>query len=418
MFQAEWVGGAERGTCFKLADQRTLSLANQEFRRISDLASRLTWLPAGQIFYFCAGGMMRRAAVLPLLLFALACSDTPVEIDSSDLVLSRAGATSQILYTVGSPSPGGLWTTDLYWMDLNGNKPKRLTTNPGIDQMADWSPSGDMIVFTRTTSATANLRTAELYLMTVASDGTPGTPKKLTVTETPGADVYPAWSPDGTMIAFRCGNRSDICYTTVVLLPDGTPVSPPGIPLTSDPGSGHFYLDTTPTWSADSKEIMFARICIDFPHSTTKCLANQANQQRDLWKVDLSGKETRVTATPNINEDNPSWNPKNKREIVYNRISWYMQGGVEYESNDIYLDTIPATLPITNSGTQLTKSGMDDYPWWTPAGDKVLYMREKDGKFDVFRMPSDGSRHKNLTDTPGLQELFPRMRPDKVSVKK
>ena len=359
---------------------------------------------------------MKRHAFLPFVLLAFACSDTPTEVDSTNLVLARAGATSQIVYTLGAPTTGGPWRTDLYWMDLNGNKPRQLTTNPGIDQMADWSPSGDMIVYTRTASASAGLRSAELYLMRIASDGTPGTPMKLTYADTPGADVYPAWSPDGTKIAFRCGNRQDICFTDVVFLPDGTPFSLPGTALTTDPVGGPWYLDTTPTWSADSKEIMFGRICI--PSSGTQCPASQANQQRDLWKVDLSGNLTRVTSTPTINEDNPSWNPKNKKEFVYNRISWYMQGGVEYESNDIYLDTIPATLPITNAGTQLTRSGFDDYPWWTPAGDKVLYMRENNGKFDVYRMPYDGSKHKNLTDTPVLQELFPRMRPDKVSLKK
>lgn len=361
---------------------------------------------------------MKRATFVPLLLLTFACTDTPTEVDSANLVLASTGATSQIVYTVGSPTAGGPWTTDLYWMDLNGNKSRQLTRNPGIDQMADWSPSGDMIVFTRTASASAGLRSSELYLMRIASDGTPGTPMKLTYVDTPGADLYPAWSPDGTKIAFRCGNWQDICFTYVVFLPDGTPFSLPGTALTSDPGNGAFYIDTTPTWSADSKEILFGRICIDFPNKPNQCPASQANQQRDLWKVDLSGKLTRITNTPTISEDNPSWNPKNKKEIVYNRISWYMQGGVEHESNDIYLDTIPANLPITNSGTQLTKSGMDDYPWWTPAGDKVLYMRENNGKYDVYRMPFDGSKHKNLTDTPVLQELFPRMRPNKVASKK
>ena len=127
--------------------------------------------------------------------------------------------------------------------------------------------------------------------------------------------------------------------------------------------------------------------------------------------VDLTGTETQVTNTPAIYEDNPSWNPSppdGVQEVVYNVITDV--GGAE--TNYLFLATIPATLPITGEGTQLTMTGQEDYPWFTPTGDQVFYLSGTDQTgWDVFMMDSDGSQQKNVTRKVSDSEGFAVLRP-------
>ena len=73
-------------------------------------------------------------------------------------------------------------------MRADGTDETRLTTNPAEDREPAWSPDGTKIAFFRAASG--------IYVMD--ADGTGVT----LVTPTPGRIGLPAWSPDGTKIAF------------------------------------------------------------------------------------------------------------------------------------------------------------------------------------------------------------------------
>src|SRR5216117_1854859 len=81
-------------------------------------------------------------------------------------------------------------------MNADGSDPRNLTNNPGGDDTPAWSPDGTRIAFT-----SARDGNWEIYVMN--ADGSNAT--RLTDN---GAQM-PAWSPDGTRIAFtsaRDGN--------------------------------------------------------------------------------------------------------------------------------------------------------------------------------------------------------------------
>jgi len=85
---------------------------------------------------------------------------------------------------------------------MNGSAPVRELTSGGEDIEANWSPSGNDLVFVRFDSSFAR---SELY--TVHSDGTGLT----RLTSTAGrTEVEPAWSPDGTKVVFHaCSGSGD-----------------------------------------------------------------------------------------------------------------------------------------------------------------------------------------------------------------
>jgi TolB protein len=134
---------------------------------------------------------------------------------------------------------------EIYRMESDGSNPTRLTNDPGADAEADWSPDGSTIAFTSN-------RTGDWEIFTM--DSATGANQAPLISRPDWDDVDPVWSPDGTMVAFesrdRRGNRPD--NTDVfVMSANGTGL----VNLTNTPNDDH---EVDPAWSQDGTVLAYA----------------------------------------------------------------------------------------------------------------------------------------------------------------
>ncbi|MBE7432868.1 MAG: PD40 domain-containing protein [Anaerolineales bacterium] len=124
--------------------------------------------------------------------------------------------------------------TDIYVVDIASNAISRITDAQGRDSSPSWSPDGGRIVF-------ESFRDGNLEIYTVNADGS--NPTRLTNDSV--GDSNPLWSPTTNEILFsssRFGN-SDL----FLLSPNGSPST-----LTTNPGP-----DNNPAWSPDGSAIAY-----------------------------------------------------------------------------------------------------------------------------------------------------------------
>ena len=124
---------------------------------------------------------------------------------------------------------------DIFVMQADGSRSKRLTQNPADDLWLSWSPDGSRIVF-----GSRREGNADLYVM--SASGGPVT----RLTSDPMDESGPSWSPDGSRIAFmvKQGERWQIFVMDV----DGSNRRR----LTESSGN-----DWNPAWSPDGSRIVF-----------------------------------------------------------------------------------------------------------------------------------------------------------------
>lgn len=143
---------------------------------------------------------------------------------------------------------------EIYAMDANGSDQENLSNDPADDSFGAWSPDGQRIVFESNRDEQGCVSCSlppnvELYVM-----GANGTNQTRLTFEDASWEILPAWSPDGSRIAF----------TKVKLNPPGEDdefwtTEPDQIYTMNADGTGKTLLGqgTCPDWSPDGSKIAF-----------------------------------------------------------------------------------------------------------------------------------------------------------------
>ena len=142
--------------------------------------------------------------------------------------------------------------TEIYVMDSDGANETRLTFSAAADFSPAWSPDGTQIAF-------ISDRDGNLEIHVMNADGTDT--RRLTVDQdVPWPDLTPAWSPDGSLIAFASDRDSPFPFAhwgvreIYTMTPEGQDITRLTDNLCDDAG---------PAWSPDGSRIAFFSICGD-----------------------------------------------------------------------------------------------------------------------------------------------------------
>jgi TolB protein len=162
--------------------------------------------------------------------------------------------------------------SEVYSVRPDGSKLKSLTRNRAIDIGPAWSPDGSRIAFVSDRSGAP-----QIYLM----DADGSDQKRLTFQG--NYNTHPAWSPDGRWIAYetRVGGQFDIW----LIDPEGE-VS---LPLVMHPRS-----DESPAWAPNSRKLAFS---------------SKRRGSADIYVVDVNGDNLRRITQSRGEDTAPSWGP-------------------------------------------------------------------------------------------------------------
>lgn len=205
--------------------------------------------------------------------------------DAQDPTFNQDG--TRIAYYAGRLTGPTSNTQDIYTINPDGTNETRLTTAEGVDNQPAFSPDGSKIAFVSYRGGNTD---GEIYVMN--SDGT----NQTRLTNDTREDRYPTFTPDGTRITF--GNRADGHLSTINV--DGTGL----VRLTN--GANFFYDYPSYTKQPDADGDGTGDVCdSDFSVNTptgTNVAVQAPSATVNFSNVSQAGTTSFTPITPNQND--------------------------------------------------------------------------------------------------------------------
>jgi len=278
--------------------------------------------------------------------------------------------------------------SEIFVVNADGSKLKRLTTNEAEDSSPTMSPDGKKIAFTSDRDGNS-----EIYVVNTNGTG-------LTrLTNSSGNELWPKWSPNGKQIAFwsRDDNQSDI----FVMDADGSNSAN----LTQDNQE-----DLYPNWMPKGDLIVYLSL-------------RDGGYQFYSISTDGSGlKKLDSGLPPSKHDPSQIMGIFIDADVSSRQIQFFTkkEGIVPFEDPGLALGEFPAWSPdstkiafhsnrdgnmeiyVVNEDrshlNRLTANNAHDmFPCWSPDGKKIAFQSNRDGNLDIYVMNADGSKPIRLT---------------------
>jgi Tol biopolymer transport system component len=195
---------------------------------------------------------------------------------------------------------------DLWTVGIDGGAARNLTGHPSLDNWSPaWSPDGTRIAFASTRAG------GTLCVWTMAADG--GDPRRVTR----GHGEYPDWSPDGREIVYAAppGGRGQYDLWRIAADGNGEPIR-----ITTSPAT-----DFAPAWSPDGRWIAYQA---------------DTGSRWELWIIRPDGSDAHRVSPAGADGVWAAWTPAGL-------LAWSGPAGISVLDVD---DGRTATIRMTGSG--------------------------------------------------------------------
>ena len=236
---------------------------------------------------------------------------------------------------------------EIFVMDYDGDRIKRLTGNGSLNLNPAWSPDGSQIAFLSYRSGRP-----ELVILSSQGELRKAFPQKGEL------NLAPDWSPDGKRIAFA-GSLDGNTEIFLLTIASGSVTR-----LTNNPA-----LETSPAWSTTGREIAFV---------------SDRSGNPQIYLMDAEGTNVRrLTYEGNWN-DLPAWSPRGDKIAYVSRLEGHF---------DIFIRDL-----ASQKSTRLTSgTGNNEDPRWSPDGRHIAFASDRAGNYDIYEMDLDGGNQRRIT---------------------
>ena len=263
---------------------------------------------------------------------------------------------------------------DIWTMAPDGSNKVNLTATSDLNESNPaWSPDGSRIAYIEGWNGVNTL-------MVMNADGS----NKVAVTPTASYQFSPTWSPGGTQIALvrqLPGQTMSLQFDIVVVDVDGS-----GERKLTDTD----FDELDPAWSPDGSKIAFAGVRFEtYPDPITGAPTQGAQWEIVTVNPDGTGEQILSAGDPNsiraqyLEEDRaPAWSPDGSQLVFMSQAQVPACCG-PWQIWAVNRDGSGATN-LTNDETV-----NDMYPTWSPDGTQILFSRATgSGGFDLYTMPA------------------------------
>jgi TolB protein len=236
---------------------------------------------------------------------------------------------------------------EVYMMDYDGQRVRRITSTGSISLMPTWSPVAQRLAY-------MSWRTGPPSIDILESDG------RISRAPTAGGtmNICPDWSPDGRRIVYA-SNASGNSEIYILDISSGKSSR-----LTNSPA-----IDTSPSFSPKGREIAFT---------------SDRSGAPQIYVMDAEGLNARRLSTDDEYADAASWSPKGDKIAYASR-------------RDGRFDVVVIDV-ATGASQRITHGeGNNENPRWAPDGRHIVFASSRAGSYDIYTMRADGSEVRRLT---------------------
>jgi Tol biopolymer transport system component len=264
--------------------------------------------------------------------------------------------TRKILFTSARTGDG-----DIYVMNPDGTNPTVINPSPKPEEQPAWSPDGSKIAFAskRNDKDGSGL---DIFVM----DANGQHLKQLTTAK--GDDTAPSWSPTGQQIAFQSKRDMGPPPEIWIMNADGTRQTR----LTNSSKQ-----DIEPVWSPDGSKIAFMSDRMGGPN---------------IWVMKPDGTGVTQLTFTKAPEGDPAWSPDGTL-IAY--------GSKKFDKDGSAFDVLTMKPDGTFVQRLTTVKGDDLEPTWSRDGLKLAFTSNRDGNAEVYTMNANGTDQQRRTNKSG-----------------